>query len=85
MELVPTSEQEMTCFIFAKEYVRINMGISAKHLPDGKIIRFCRHKDNDIKETKIALKGHVKYMRKIDLKRVAKIPIEKYKFGKYCF
>lgn len=77
----PANEDEMNCFIFAKEYVRINMGYSSKQFPDSKILKFCKHKDNNIKETKIALKAHVKYMKKIQMKRVAKIPIEKYNFG----
>lgn len=79
----PQNEAEMNCFIFAKEYVRINMGLSSKQFPDEKILNFCKQKENKVKETKVALKAHVRYMRKLGLKRVVKIPLEKYKFGKY--
>lgn len=81
MQVAPTNEAQMNCFIFAKEYVRVRLGISSEHIPDHKILRFCQSKDNDVKETKIAIKTHLKYMRKIDLKRIAKIPIEKFDFG----
>jgi hypothetical protein len=82
MIAVPETEQEMTCFIYAKEYVRINMGLSSNKIPDHKILRFCKQKDNDVKETKIFLKKHAKYMKKVDLKRVAQIPLSKYNFSR---
>ena len=76
------SEDQLKCFIECKQYVRLTLEMPQEIISNDKIIKFCNDSKNRIKDAKAALKIHAEYLTKINLKRVAEIPLSKYNFGK---